>query len=374
MAIRVAIFSKMARSIIALAFVLLAVAFSSVAWPQAHSPYAMRDSGFPAEDFWRTAWIDNDRVLFTGVELGSYRCSFGNPGCGGRGLRNSAFIWIVSQNKVVPYRDRILVDLCMQQGYVSYKAREKPEDARGSIFAGPFGRESKRQLTKGEYWFNPISCRYFTKPPLWAKRRMDGRFIQPLLEQDGFIDYGLRDFSKTTPEEIRRTFPVFWSADGNTSRRLDIEARYRENIPLRFSYAPFAEEYFARASTSISSNVEPAFYLSRTGELRKVDLPKGPWGGWHYFAVRPGIFFIGGVRRSFSQPGNAGGYLFAQGHVTKVVTGNPRQVSVSPDGCKVAFVYTWSQQAQTDGYKAWKQGKVANTLRMIDLCHAEKGR
>ena len=358
------------RNLLRLALALWLIASTSFALPQAHPPYEMFDSGFPAEDFWPTAWIDNDRVLFTGVELGTYRCPFGKPGCGGRGLRNAAYVWIVSENRVVKYKDRILVDLCMQQGYVSYKARDKPEDTRGSIFAGRFGEESKLEI-RGQYWFNPISCRYFTDPPLWAKRRMEGRFVRPLLDRHGFIEYGPSDLSKTSPQEIRDTPPVFWSADGKLSHNIDVEPRYRENRRLRFAYAPFANEYFTRADTSDSSLVVPAFYLSPTGRLRKVELPKGPWRGGHYFAVRPGILFISGAQRTFSQPGYAGSYLFTRGRMVKVVTGTPRQVSVSPDGCKVAFVYSRSQQAQSDGYRAWKQGKVANTIRMVDICKNE---
>ena len=366
---RAFVFAIGLRRILRFAIAVWLVAATSTAFPQAHSPFEMLDSGFPAEDAFPVAWVDNYRVLFTGVELGTRREHANQRGYY-RGLKNAAYVWNTAKSVVTKYRDTTLGNLCTNGTYISYRIVESWEAKKIAVFAGKFG--SERRLTLGNtYWFNSISCRYFADPPVWAKRRMDGRFIQPLIDQDGYIDYGPSDLRKTSPTEIRNTPPTFWFADGKKSRTLNIEARYRENRPLRFTYAPFADEYFARASTSVSSNVEPAFYLSRKGELRKVDLPKGPWGGWHYFAVRPGIFVIGGVRRSFSEPGDAGGYLFTKERVTKVVTGNPRQVSVSPDGCKVAFVYTWSQQAQTDGYKAWKEGKVANTVRMIDLCRPE---
>ncbi len=359
------------RSLLRFALALWLVASAFVALAQAHAPYEMLDSGFPAEDFWPTAWVDNDRVLFTGVELGTYRCPFTEPGCGGRGLRNAAYVWIVSENRVIKYKDRILVDLCMQQGFVSYKARDKPEDARASIFAGRFGEESKLEI-RGQYWFNPISCRYFTEPPVWARRRMEGQFIQPLLDQHGFIDYGPSDLSKTTPQEIRATPPVFWSADGKESHSIDVEPRYREVRPLRFAYAPFANEYFTRAATVNSSAVVPAFYLSPTGRLRKVGVSRRVLGV-EGITSRSVQEYSSCQRRATKllTTRKRGRLSIHTATMVKVVTGILRQVSVSPDGCKAAFVYTWSQQAQSDGYKAWQQGKVANTIRMVDVCQRE---
>ena len=102
-----------------------------------------------------------------------------------------------------------------------------------------------------------------------------------------------------------------------------------------------------------------------------MEIPKGPWDGRRYLAVRDGILLVSKLRRSFSDPGNAGVFLLINGNARKLVTGMPKQVTVSPDGCKVAFEYAWSQQERIDGYKAWRQGRVANTIRMVDICDGE---
>src|SRR5688572_19813579 len=64
-----------------------------------HAPYQMLDSRFAAEDFWPNVWIDNDRVLFPGVQVGK-ACEALTPGCGDRGVRNAMYIWDTRHNVV----------------------------------------------------------------------------------------------------------------------------------------------------------------------------------------------------------------------------------------------------------------------------------
>lgn len=42
-------------------------------------------------------------------------------------------VWDVRQNKVTKYQDRALSGLCLQGGYVSYRARERLDDREEKI-------------------------------------------------------------------------------------------------------------------------------------------------------------------------------------------------------------------------------------------------
>lgn len=345
------------------------IASATVALSQTPLPHRMVDSGFPAEGTAPIAWVDDHRLLFTGVELGVKPQHRGQRSY--RGVKIAAYLWDTQKNTVKKFKDFPLGHLCTAKDYVSYRVVESWKEKRVAIYAGKFGSESKLRLPK-KYWFNRMSCRYFAKPPVWAQRMRAGRWIQPLLDEHGFIDYGPVDMSKSAPDEFPHGPPVFWSADGKNSKKIDIEPKYLENRPLHFTYAPFLNQYLSRAATVNSSSLVPVFFLSPDGGLRKVDPPKGPWDGRQYFAVKPGILLISGLGARFSEPGDAGIFLLSHGKMTKLVSGIFRQVRVSQNGCRAAFIYAWSLQDESNGYHAWKRGEVANTVRMIDVCKDER--
>lgn len=330
---------------------------------QAHPPYLMVDSGFPAEDFWPIAWIDNDRVLFNGVDLQAANpCETKDPRCGVRGLFNAAYVWDVRVNTVTKYKDRKFGRLCIQGGYISYTAHDRLEDDRASVYQGGFGRE-KKVGTPQEYGYRSrVSCRFYRKP--WPSA-MTTRNVEPLLERHGYIDYGPLEWSERTEEDEADRRPKLRSPEGKRIAALEFDTKYQ--VAKRFAYLPFEDRYFAKGDTG-RVEITPAFYLTPKGDVNRIDVPQGAWGSPAYYGVLGGIFIVSGNRKSFSEPGDAGGYLYQNGAVAKVVTGSPRRVSVSPNGCRVAFVYSRSQQAQSDGYREWKKGLPGNTIRMVDLC------
>jgi hypothetical protein len=358
------------RPLVWVAMLFLSFSWTGSVHAQAHAPYRIVDSGFPAEDFYPTTWIDDEQVLFTAVKLGTYLCDVKDSlHCGGRGHLLAVSVWDVRQNKVTTYKDRILSDVCIHNGYISYKAREHLSEQEGSVFAGKFGFEKKLGLMSEYKYNNPTSCRYYRQP--WLPPEARGRRISFLLEEHGFVDFGPSDPAKLTPEG-RNAPPILRSLDGKKAIPLDIEKRYRMNGWLRFTYLPFSNEYFAQGDTTNISEIVPAFFVSRTGVVRKVDVPDGAWKGPMYHAVRPGLFISTWNRRDKDFPNASGGYLLTSGKVVTVVAGALRSPSVSPNGCKVAFIYASSPDAISDGYRAWRTGKPGNTIRMIDVCEGDK--
>ena len=337
----------------------LALALSN-ALAQAHPLYQMLDSGFPAEDAFPVVWIDNYRVMFTGVELGKLAEQPSQPYYY-RGLKNAAFVWDVSQNKVTKFKDVILSTFCSTGSYISYRIAESQSKKQTVVvYAGQFGVEKKLGSSGAFPYHNPTSCRYYSKPFLPV-----GRKVGFLLEHDGFVDFGPIDGRFRTVEDREDSRPKLRSLDNKRVIPLDIDPRYRANWTITFSYLPFANQYLARGDTGNSSELTPAIYLSPQGSIRMVEFPTKRSLGGRYSGVRPGVFLSTDGDR---QPGSEGGYLLTDSRLTKVVTGTLRRTSASPDGCKVAFVYAPHRYALSDGYSEWKQGKPGNTIRMVDLC------
>ena len=324
----------------------------------------MLDSGYPAEGLHLpTRWVDNERVLFTAVQLGTYPCDHSDPTrCGPHAFHLVTSIWNVKDNSVAVYIPRILTDLCVHDGYISYKRREHLTDPQGSVFAGPFGKERRLGWTREYGYRNVVSCRYYHEAP---KPLAEKRRAALLLEEHGYVDFGpdLMPRERLSSDDIK---PILRSFDGKKAIRLDIEERYLQNRRLRFSYSPFLKEYFARADVIDASVLAPAFYLTPDGAVRKVEFGNKRKLGGAYYAVKPGIFISTAGDRLDGRYG--GGYVLSSKGFSQVISGALQSVSVSPDGCKVAFIYASSSKAFATGYADWRAGKPGNTIRMIDLC------
>lgn len=339
-------------------FLFLAV-IAAHAHSQTHQPDGMLDSGHPAEGLYPTRWIDNTRVLFTAVKLGTYPCDHTNTShCGPHGHLLAVSIWDTRKNQITTYLDRILTDLCVHKGFISYKARLEPAHREGSVLAGNFGNEKVLGLISEYRYMNPNNCRYYRDAPRPFAEKRRARL---LLDEHGYVDFGPLP---RTPDEFSP--PVLRSLDGKKAINLDIEARYLQNRYLSFSYLPFANEYFARADVIDSSALAPALYLNPAGTVRTVEFASRRKLGGNYYGVKRGVFLS--TDGDTLDGRNGGGYLLESGNLVQVVSGALRSVSVSPDGCKVAFIYSPSARAIGLGYSEWRKGKPANTVRMINLC------
>jgi hypothetical protein len=149
--------------------------------------------------------------------------------------------------------------------------------------------------------------------------------------------------------------------------RIDIAAEHWPTVKYRLRYLPFINEYFAEGARNSARLAAFAVFMTPTAKTRAVQLDgiRNVRGEFH--PVRSGI--VVNSAGSDVRGSGAGAYLVADMHVEQLVLGDVRSVSVSPNGCRIAFVYAASLNGLSQGYAAWKRGEVANTLRVIDLCH-----
>jgi len=308
-----------------LAAVLLAApALSALA--QALPPYKMVDSGFPVDVVSKDIhWIDEDRVLFRGVLLGSER-----------GLLVTAYVWDTKQNKVEPYGNsqKGLYSFCGNKGYVSYLWQ-------GKLYAGAFGSEVEIPHAQR----NPYSCKPYPGVPA-------GRV--PLLEEHGWLDVSGSDIV----------------LHPNASAPAVETAIPRQAGPIEVTYLPWAKQYLVIGNAGADAKTNPAaWYLRPDGSTTEVKWPPGEWqAASSYLATRRGLLVWA---RQGADPKTAvyGHFLLTGGVATRIAWGYFwRGTSVSPDGCKVAFRHAVNREDEKRGYAEWKAGRPANTLRMIDVC------
>src|SRR5436190_4845645 len=148
----------------------------------------MLDSGFPVDAVWRDIhWIDEYRVLFRGVVLGTYKPGRADGPNYNRGVLVTAHVWDTRRNKVERYGDtqKSLHYFCGLKGYVSYVWQ-------GKLYAGPFGMEQVVPTRSPADSFserNPQSCKpYAGVSEFDAWRTENKRIAVQLLEEHGWLE------------------------------------------------------------------------------------------------------------------------------------------------------------------------------------------
>jgi len=316
------------------------------------------DSGFPAEDAFPTTWIDNRLVFFTGVELRQGPQSPNSRNTYRGGLKIAAFVWDTIAQTITKFQEAPLRSFCSTGSYVSYQLRERSgSDEVVAIYGGKFGEEKLLGYRPKLPFFNPVSCRYHATS--WLPSEAKRRRVSLLLEEHGYVDFGPQGNSS---REVR---PVLRSLIDKQAIPLAIEPQYLENGRLNFTYLQFSGQYFSRADTRDHSRLSPAFFLKPDGALRKIEFRQDIRVAGVYHATKVGVLL---TTDGTGEAIKGGAYLLEGKQMVQVAIGSLRAASVSPDGCRVAFVFARSWEAISRGYQEWKEGKPGNTLRMMDLC------
>lgn len=344
-----------------LLLMLLLISPQLVAGGEPH--YPVLDSKFPAAEA-KLGWLDNDHVIFHGYELGKFGQKSADDG---HELRETGlFIWDIPQDKVSKYWSiDSQVGLCVFHGAVTFKQRAKPGQDTWNVVTGDlYGVQQRREEKK--VWLNGTSCRLNEEQPEWTKQ--DGHRRLALLEEHGYLDFGIPAWvdpsGKVAPI-------VFYRPDPKQSIELPITG---QQVQFHTRYAEFADVYILRGEQR-TSDVASVWQLNPDGTLKKLLDPKGRdwerigWGDVHL--TKRGLLLVGG-RAGYATAGTAGVYLLVKDHPQRIIAGLVWNESVSPDGCKVAFVHVPHSQAGADSFRALQAGKPGTrTLKMIDLCKGD---
>ena len=346
---------------------LIGVLFLMVVSPQLAAcgdpHYPIKDSKFPAAEA-KLGWVDNDHVVFHGYEVGK----FGRKTPDGHELRETGlFIWDIPQNKVWKYWDIDgPVGLCVFRGAVTFKQRAKPGQDIWNVVTGSLnGAQQQREEKK--LWLNGTSCRWNAQQPIWVSQ--DGHRRLGLLEEHGYLDFGVPIWV----DPLGKAAPILLHTP-DAKKNIELPLTGRE-VQFYATYAEFADAYILKGEQRTSDAV-PVWQLRPDGTVTKILEPKGRdwermgWGNAHL--TKKGLFLVGG-RAGYDTVGTAGAHLLINDRPQRLFSGLVWNESVSPDGCKVAFVHVLHSQAGADSFRALLAGKSGTrTLKMIDLC-AGKG-
>ena len=143
----------------------------------------------------------------------------------------------------------------------------------------------------------------------------------------------------------------------------------RQSGPVEVQYIPWAKQYLVIGNAGPGAKTYPAWYLRPDGSTTEVKWPAGEWqASADYLATRRGLL-VWARQGADPKAYVYGHFLLLGGVATRIAHGNYwKGTTVSPDGCKIAFRQALNRDDEARGYWEWKAGRVANTLRMIDVC------
>jgi len=319
------------------------------------APFVLKDSGFPTSSQHRIYWLDDDRVIFTGHEINLEKIDKQ----GRYGREQNIYIWDTRENRRSVYVKNASLG-CYFRGYIGYSIIEGPSKK------GPMGQERtyldvhySKETWEGEppEWeegvkHHPITCKAY------HSRGLRGDYVE-LLPEHGYLDVG-------RPRDIQSGMDtaIHWHRPG-TSDTVPLPILKSEVDPSHIHYIAFLDSYFMYGWNNIAKRevVQPQTYwlMKPDGSVTKHEV-LGYFGGWT--SVTPtqnGLFVITNainVHKSLD-PGDAGAYWVHQNQPHKISRGMIGSFTVSPDGCKVAFV--------RDPFDA-KDREPRITLNFIDVC------
>lgn len=323
--------------------------------------YPVLDSKFPAVEA-KLGWIDNERVIFHGYEVG--KVGHPSPDDGHPLAETGLFIWDTAKGIIAKYWDIDgVTPLCVFHDQVWFLLGINGDEKSRLQVSGKLGHEQQMKAIGGGA-LNGVSCRYYTPKPEWADER---RVRRPLLEEHGYLDFG--PWVNADRSDAARI--LFYRPNEKEPIILPLNPNHVVNL---FDYVEFENAYLIDSKRQ-TTYPAPVWLLRPDGTVTKIFEPTGKrWErmGWSFVHLtRKGLFFWGGSA-GYGSVGTAGGYLLVKGKPQKLIAGLVWNESVSPDGCKVAFVHVLHSQAGADSVKALREGKPGSrTIKIIDLCKEE---
>lgn len=296
------------------------------------SEYEVLDSRISAGINFQAIWMDDNRVMFYG----------GNPPDQG------VFIWDTHSNSVTKYADadwKVCYDRDTQ--YIYYGVKRDKDIMH--VMHGKIGEEVLELIPKTKknipklHGLNPFTCVPHENSDV--NSRLNYTFLKH--------DHGYITREHTADGGVRIQYV---NGDGQSFP-----------LPIYFQkpvgFFPWKNAYFVWNAGWARGGW---LYPEKGFEEVSLEAPDPKMSGSKIARpLRNGFLYISHDIDSMSDPGKSGIYVFQNGHYVRAIVGIVDGVSISPDGCKAAFVHEPSVEAVRQGRR---------TVKMIDICKAQEER
>ncbi|MDA8413846.1 MAG: hypothetical protein M0023_08660 [Desulfobacteraceae bacterium] len=291
----------------------------------------------------QTVWLDNDRILFESNKTLK-------PGGGAAHLT----VWNITTGKIESSHKARLV--CARNGNVV--TVERDEMSRPTKFyRGTLENLIEHPMPHSEMMIDSLfDCDWVPKAT-WGVVPPSYPYTRKLHGDNHFV---------TVDRETRTSNgrAIYYEKSGSEGIELPIYL-----LSYRISYSEFLDAYMVDNGIYDPANSEKGGFkvLERNGNLRDVQMPKSMLIGKQYiYPLKNG--YLSEYRDGKHLTGNPFdcGLLLLQGEkVTRLIVGSIHGVSISPDGCKAAFIHS------RDSNEYFSQKKPYRTVKFINFCKGE---
>lgn len=325
---------------------------------ESRAPYRVIDSGMWVGTRTNIFWLDNNRVFFVSNNKLEPR----------RGPDRGA-IWNTSTGKVTFSHPmgRYGEVSCVRDGQVFYSLGDRLMRS-GLCTPG-------RCNSKVTHYFGPIESAPEHPPPsenMWMDYRFDCDWVpKKTAAVDGPMEgppyrYKLRgENCVEVLTKMPRNKILYHERNDDNGFEMPFNIT-GGGVIHEIAYNPFIDAYIAvNVYSDVDPRVDPYWVIERNGTVKKKFYPKTmPKQNLRLYPLREGYVVHGhGDKRITSRDsGNEGLYLMRGERYERLIMGTIGGVSISPDGCKVAFGYAKNFNESFSYH--WPY----NTLKMINLC------
>ncbi len=308
----------------------------------------------------RIFWLDNTLVLMSINTRVHYADEHGIL------LRKKiVIVWNTITNNVTEYMEGNILCFNPIDHWVQIEKINNLPNTR-KFLQGEWGSEMQPYMAvRGEKsHVNQFSCR--RNPGLSNRLLPDKHITTPLYEEHGLLDWGQvgtfkRPWMKTSTLAYRIT---------GKSAPVEITYLYDELDSLSVRYYPFADAYLLSGNLGIRIANEPrdrraARLLTPDGKVSKILVPSEFWEKNYYRGAdvlysRVGVVWLVPESPVTGSIQLGGAYIQAHdGKIFKVSDQGFSKASVSPDGCRIAYIY---------GVSDPKKLHYRKSVRSTDLC------
>jgi hypothetical protein len=324
--------------------------------------YKVIDSGMWVEVNTKIFWLDNNRVFFQSSESklpinsGAYR----------------GVIWDLSMNKAALSHPlgRFGQVSCVRDGQVFYSLGDRLKrsqicapsqcDSRVTHYFGPIENGPEYHPTGENMWMDDrFDCDWVPINTARVDGPVEGPPYRYKLKGENYMEV----LSKTPKG---RMLYHEQNNDKGTEMPFNITG---SGVIHEITYNPFLDTYIAvNVYSDVDPKVDTYWVIKRNGTLKEQRYPRTMLKqNLRLYPLREGyiVHGRGDKRVTLGNPGNAGLYLMRGESYERLIEGTIGGVSISPDGCKVAFGH--ARNSDESFSRRWPY----NTLKMINLCDGQ---
>ncbi len=312
----------------------------------------------------RFFWLDNTLILMS-INMSEHYADE-------HGLllrKNIVIVWNTITNNVTEYMEGHILCFNPRDKWVQIEKINNQPDTRKFV-QGEWGSEMQPYMAvRGEKsHVNEFSCR--RNPGLSNRLLPDKHITTPLYEDHGLLDWGqVGTYQRPWMKTSTLTYRI-------TGKKVPVEITYLYNELNSSSvkYYQFADAYLLSGNLGISIANEPrdrraARLLTPDGKVSKFPVPSEFWEKNYYRGAKVLYSRAGIIWQVPETPGIGSiklGGAYIQDHdgkIFKVSNQGFSKASVSPDGCRIAYVY---------GISKPEKSHYRNSVRVTDLCKGVK--